>query len=150
MDNKNPEVKKNRQNAEETSKVAKKTVKRIVKKSPKKKASEITGDAYQKAIKVLSSNKGNKKGSNLCIDYPTENEVINGHFHYALRIGASNDGYVEISFNDGEWNLCRYNCGYWWFDIMYFKLGDYKLCARMMDVDGNVIVKTKVRKFSIC
>jgi hypothetical protein len=38
---------------------------------------------------------------------------------YVLRIGASLDGYVEISFNDAEWEPCRFASGYWWFDWKY-------------------------------
>lgn len=58
----------------------KKSVKKKIVKSVSKKDSvdEVTSSSY------------------IVIDYPNEAEIING-LHYALRIGASNDGYVEIS-----------------------------------------------------
>ncbi|MDR1952419.1 MAG: hypothetical protein LBQ37_02750 [Elusimicrobiota bacterium] len=85
----------------------------------------------------------------LTIDYPIENEIISG-LSYVLRIGASNDGYVEISINDGEWNPCRFSYGYWWFDWGYFKPGNYRIKARMADVNGNTVLESKERRCEVC
>lgn len=83
--------------------------------------------------------------SYVVIDYPVEAEVIESG-HYAIRIGASNDGYVEISFNDGEWIPCRFTSGYWWFDWMYFEPGEHTLAVRLVDLQGNTILETEPRK----
>ncbi|MDR0485356.1 MAG: hypothetical protein LBH29_01365, partial [Elusimicrobiota bacterium] len=106
-----------------------------------KKISNVSAkEKSEKAAPIVAENKTeNKRTAYLCIDYPVESEQISASHHYALRIGASNDGYVEISFNGGEWNPCRYSAGYWWFDMLYFKAGDYSLRARMADAEGKTI-----------
>jgi hypothetical protein len=84
----------------------------------------------------------------IVIDHPTEGEVISG-IHYAIRIGASNEGSVEIAFNDGEWQPCRPAAGYWWYDWVYFQPGKQKLVARIIDTQGNVVKKSAVRKVEV-
>jgi hypothetical protein len=87
--------------------------------------------------------------SYIIIDYPNEAEVINGP-HYALRIGASNDGYAEISFNDGEWLPCRFGSGYWWFDWTDFDQGHHSLSARLVNYHGDIIAESDKRKCKVC
>jgi hypothetical protein len=82
------------------------------------------------------------------IDYPTELETVSG-LSYSIRVGATNEGSVEISFNEGEWKPCRFNCGYWWFDWGYFKPGEYKILARMVDIDGNIIIVSRERQCKV-
>ena len=117
-----------RKKAAEKKSVKKKVVKSVSKKNS---VDEVPSSSY------------------IVIDYPNEAEIING-LHYALRIGASNDGYVEISFNDGEWLPCRFGSGYWWFDWMDFALGHHSLSARLVNHDGNIIAESSKRKCKVC
>jgi hypothetical protein len=100
------------------------------------------------AYDEMSSLKGNSNAY-VIIDYPFESENINS-CHYAVRVGASCDGYVELSFNDGEWVPCRFNSGYWWFDWTDFVPGEYFISARLIDSKGDVILQTQNRKCKIC
>ena len=89
--------------------------------------------------------------SYVLIDYPVENDIINGSA-YVLRIGTSNDfnAYVEVSFNDGEWNLCRFASGYWWYDWVYFQPGHFTVRARIVSAsDGRVIKISDIRHFRV-
>jgi hypothetical protein len=84
----------------------------------------------------------------ITVDHPTQGEIISG-LHYAIRIGASGEGAVEISFNDADWNACRPAAGYWWFDWGYFTPGMYKISARLIDSSGKVIKKSSVNKVKV-
>jgi hypothetical protein len=84
----------------------------------------------------------------IVIDYPTEGELISG-LAYAIRIGASESGKVELSFNGGEWQPCRAGAGYWWFDWGYYEPGTYKIVARLVDDNGKVIKKSDARKVQV-
>lgn len=86
--------------------------------------------------------------SYVVIDYPVENDIISGNA-YVLRIGASADGYVEVSFNNGEWQLCRFASGYWWYDWTYFKSGNYTIKVRIVDANGKVVKVSDVRKCKV-
>lgn len=126
-------------------KVAKKTKKVVKKKTPAKK---IIKKKVEKPIKKVTSMEKNKEAY-LVIDYPVENEIIKG-LHYAIRIGATPLGYVELSFNEGEWQPCRHGAGFWWFDWGYFTPGKYKIQARLVDANGEVVLKTLPRKCNVC
>jgi hypothetical protein len=65
-------------------------------------------------------------------------------------IGASGDGYAEISFNDKEWLPCRFGSGYWWFDWTDFTLGYHALSARLIDHRGNIVAESNKRKCKVC
>jgi hypothetical protein len=82
------------------------------------------------------------------IDHPQEAEIISG-LHYAIRIGASDNGTVEISFDNGEWQSCRPSAGYWWFDWGYFTPGIHKISARLRDKDGKTLKKSLVVKCDV-
>ena len=82
------------------------------------------------------------------IDHPQEAEIISG-LHYAIRIGASDNGAVEISFDNGEWQSCRPSAGYWWFDWGYFTPGIHKITARLRDNDGKTVKKSLVVKCDV-
>lgn len=86
--------------------------------------------------------------SYVIVDYPIENEIIGGN-NYVLRIGASTDGYVEVSFNSGEWLPCRFASGYWWFDWNYFKSGNVTIEARIVSSDGKIVKSSIIRKCKI-
>lgn len=76
------------------------------------------------------------------IDHPIDAEVVTG-LHYAIRIGASDNGAVEIAFDGTEWQPCRQAAGYWWFDWGYFAPGVHTINARLRDADGNTIIASK-------
>jgi hypothetical protein len=107
----------------------------VVKKAPAKKA----------AAPVIKAN----ADSYIVLDHPVHKETIFGN-HYAIRIGASQDGFVEISFNKGEWQPCRYAAGYWWFDWEYFTPGEYTIGVRLVDQGGNTISQTDHRPCTVC
>lgn len=86
--------------------------------------------------------------SYLVIDHPAQGEIISG-LHYAIRIGASDNGSVEISFDGGEWQPCRASAGYWWFDWGYFTAGSHKIAARLVDSVGVVVKKSPVLKVEV-
>ena len=126
-------------------------VKPVVKKKVvAKKKSSVSKAASTK--KVNSSAKSKeleaKKNSYVIVDYPVENETIAGN-NYVLRIGASTDGYVEVSFNSGEWLPCRFASGYWWFDWNYFKSGNVTIAARIVGSDGKVVKLSDIRKCKV-
>ncbi|MGA2090441.1 MAG: hypothetical protein ABSH12_03140 [Endomicrobiales bacterium] len=82
------------------------------------------------------------------IDYPTESETISG-LHYAIRIGSSANGLVELSINNGPWESCRYADGYWWYDWGYYLPGPIKISARLLDEKGKTLKRSSVRKCTI-
>lgn len=90
----------------------------------------------------------NNSNSYVLVDYPVENETVYGD-SYVLRIGASFDGYVEVSFNDSEWQPCRFASGYWWYDWTYFKPGDIKIVARLVGNDGKILKISDIRKCKV-
>ena len=123
--------------------VAKKKVVAKKKNSSSKAAStkKVNSSAKSKDLEA-------KKNSYVIVDYPVENETIAGD-NYVLRIGASTDGYVEVSFNSGEWLPCRFASGYWWFDWNYFKSGNVTIAARIVGSDGKVVKLSDIRKCKV-
>jgi hypothetical protein len=87
--------------------------------------------------------------SYVLIDYPKDNEMIIGGSHYAVRIGASGEGAVELQINGPEWLPCRFNAGYWWYDMHDLKAGAKKITARLLDSTGKVIKKSPVCKVTV-
>jgi len=77
------------------------------------------------------------------IDYPKNNEEISIGTGYTVRIFATECQSVEISVNDGEWKPCRNASGYWWFDWDEIEEGRYKLYARMIKDNGEIIVSKR-------
>ncbi len=86
--------------------------------------------------------------SYVVVDHPQEGEIISG-LHYAIRIGASDNGSVEIAFDCGEWQPCRASAGYWWFDWGYFTPGIHKIAVRLRDAEGGTIKKTPAVKCEV-
>ena len=131
-----------------TKKVAaKKTVakKTTVKKAAAKKTTKCASKCATKKAAVETKAKVETKvqeqnvnnNSYIVIDYPVEKETIFG------------DVYVEISFSDSEWKPCRFASGYWWFDWMYYKSGNYKIVARLIGKDGNVVKVSDVKSCKV-
>ena len=104
----------------------------------------------KKAAAAAKSKKEKSPAANyyVVIDYPQEGETVSG-LHYAIRIGASEGGNVEISIDGGDWQQCRNGGGYWWYDWGYFTPGTHKLTARLVDQNGKVLKKSAVRKCQI-
>ncbi len=121
--------------------VKKVTAKKVIKSSPKTTTKKA---AVETKVKAEIKEQNINSNSYIVIDYPVEKETIFGDV-YVIRIGASFDGFVEISFNNGEWQPCRFASGYWWFDWMYYKAGDYKITARLIGKDGNVVKVSDVK-----
>ena len=123
------------------------------KKTTAKKAAAKTAAPKKTAVKKVAAkkqvNKSDNPGSYVVLDYPVHNETIFGN-HYAIRIGASHDGFVEISFNEGEWQPCRYAAGYWWFDWQYFMPGNYTVGVRLVNQDGALLDQTDHRPCVVC
>jgi len=65
----------------------------------------------------------------LAIDFPQEGEFVRPG-HYAIRLTAPAGSQVEISINDGNWELCRHAVGYYWYDWTPGKAGSQELVAR--------------------
>ena len=147
-----PKVSKKKVAVVEENTEVKTEVKEAKKKAVAKKATTKRKAAVPKTPKAVSKQKqavNNYPNAYLVVDHPVETETIYGN-HYAIRIGASTDGYVEISFDKGEWQPCRFGGGYWWFDWAYFNKGDHSIAVRLMDTNGNSIIETSPRKCTIC
>lgn len=76
-----------------------------------------------------SPTQGKKTGLSVVIDYPVEQEKIMPG-HYAVRISAVNAERVEVSFNKGDWQVCRFADGYFWFDWWPAGSGKVVITAR--------------------
>ncbi len=140
-----------------TKKAVKKAVsteKKVVKKkavaakTTKKAACSKKGCVKQQVIGKKQEEFINNGNSYVLVDYPVENETVYGD-NYVLRIGASFDGYVEVSFNDSEWQPCRFASGYWWYDWSYFQPGDIKIVARLVGNDGKILKISDIRKCKV-
>ncbi len=117
---------------------------KTVKRTAVKKETAVKQDVIGKKQEEFVNN-----NSYVLVDYPVENDVVSGN-SYVLRIGASFDGYVEVSFNDSEWQPCRFASGYWWYDWSDFKPGDTKIVARLVDNDGKILKVSDIRKCKVC
>ena len=127
-------------------KVAVKSVSKKAKKVVKKeKAKKVVDNKKTLKDEIIAINTANPKAY-VVIDYPYDNEIVSG-LEYVVKIGASKDGYVEISFNDSEWKPCRFASGYWWFDWKYFQPGKYKIVARLVSSENKVI---KISDTRVC
>ena len=121
-----------------------KKAKKVVKKEKAKKATTIKKNIRDEKILINTAN----PNSYIVIDYPFESEIIAGS-DYVIKIGASKDGYVEISFNDSEWKPCRFASGYWWFDWKYFQPGKFKIVARLLNSENKVIKISDTRNCKV-
>ena len=119
--------------------VAKSTKQVVVKKTVVKK---VEGKQQESVIETIPNSNAY---AYVIVDHPCEKEIISSS-EYVIRVGASMDGYVEISFNDSEWQPCRFAAGYWWFDWKYYKPGNIKICARLVSNEGQIIKLSDLRK----
>jgi hypothetical protein len=79
--------------------------------------------------------------SKVSIDYPQEGERVHCG-HYAIRITAG-DGECQASINDGEWQSCRTDAGYSWFDWFPEKPGSQHITVRAR-VNGKWVKAERV------
>jgi len=82
------------------------------------------------------------------LDHPQQGEKITSP-QYTFRVGAVGDmERVEISVNEGPWQVCRYSVGYWWYDWSGYAAGRYQAAARARTRDGRLLT-TDPAKFSV-
>ncbi|MCS7230996.1 MAG: hypothetical protein RMJ67_02505 [Elusimicrobiota bacterium] len=92
--------------------------------------------------KITKRIKNTHKKYEITIDYPKNEEVITYKDHYAIRIGTpNNDGVVEISIDNSEFQRCRHSVGYWWYDWCNIPSGTHTLVARLVDPIKNRTLK---------
>ena len=82
------------------------------------------------------------------IDYPQEEETVTSP-HYTFRVKAPlNAEKVEVCIDGAPWQLCRYSCGYWWYDWADYGTGEHEVVARILPFDNrNFTLRT--RRFSV-
>jgi hypothetical protein len=81
------------------------------------------------------------------VDYPLEGEIVKSP-HYTLRIGASETDAVEVSIDGKEWQACRPNVGYWWYDWSGYSAGGHSIVARVKSSAARYS-KSKLRHFTV-
>lgn len=78
-------------------------------------------------------------GVRAVLDHPQQGEKINSS-QYTFRAGTTGDvERVEISINQGPWQVCRYSVGYWWYDWSGYAAGRYQAAARAQTRDGRLL-----------
>jgi glutamine synthetase len=70
------------------------------------------------------------------IEYPSEGELVFSP-RYTVRVKASGAGAVEVSFDAGSWQPCRFADGHWWHDWSDYAPGAHVICARVAREDGG-------------
>lgn len=74
------------------------------------------------------------------IDYPHSGEVI-APGQYSFRLSAPADAKeVRLSIDDGPWQLCRDDNGYWWYDWPEAAPGAHVAVSRVIEKDGSLIL----------
>lgn len=74
------------------------------------------------------------------IEYPHSGETI-ASGPYSFRICAPADAQeVRISIDDGSWQSCRADNGYWWFDWSASTPGEHVAVSRVIEKDGSLLL----------
>ena len=95
----------------------------------------------KKVLKVKAKGK-------VYVDFPKHNEKIQTT-HYSCRVGSNAGCHsVEVSVNGKDWQVCRFDNGYWWYDMHNCKKGSCNLKARANTHEGEVL-KSVLRRFKI-
>jgi hypothetical protein len=93
---------------------------------------------------VKKETRGRKSKYYVVIDHPVNNELLHSA-HYVIRIGATwTGGNVEISVDNGDWQVCRHSVGYWWYDWSGIARGKHTVQARLNNDKGLVVKKSDV------
>lgn len=82
------------------------------------------------------------------VDFPKQNEKVQSS-DYTFRISTQGFGPVEVSLNDGPWQVCRPSLGFWWFDWRAGDPGRHKLVARCQNGNHESAISTKPRYFHV-
>lgn len=77
-----------------------------------------------------------RQTARVAIDFPCKEETIRSD-HYTLRIGAAEEGQVEVSLDGGPWQPCRPAQGYWWFDWSGYGAGRHRAVAQVNTANGE-------------
>lgn len=85
-----------------------------------------------------------KRESLVTVDYPCESERI-APFGYTIRVGAPEPCQAQVSIDRGDWQLCRRDAGYWWFDWMDYAPGEHEVSARAVLPDGTILASERRR-----
>lgn len=81
----------------------------------------------------------------IALDHPQRGEKVTSP-QYTFRVGALGDiERVEISINQGPWQVCRYSVGYWWYDWSGYAAGRYQAVARAQTRDGRSLTTDPVK-----
>ena len=99
--------------------------------------------------KVKNKFVSKKSTKHVVIDYPQEKETISCP-EYTIRVGPVNSSVVEVSIDGGEWNICRFAEGYWWFDWANYPAGKHKITARVRSDKGKTLKKSDIRSCETC
>lgn len=70
------------------------------------------------------------------IDYPLEGELVFSP-HYTARVKAPSARAVEVSFDAGPWQPCRFADGHWWHDWSGYSSGSHVVSARVEREEGG-------------
>lgn len=71
------------------------------------------------------------------LDHPQQGEKITAP-QYTFRVGTAGDiERVEISIDEGPWQICRNAVGYWWYDWSGYTSGRYQLAVRAQTKDNR-------------
>ncbi|MFA6317632.1 MAG: hypothetical protein WC943_09445 [Elusimicrobiota bacterium] len=85
-----------------------------------------------------------KVETSVTIDYPRPNEKVNPG-HYAIRITATEGTpCVMLSIDGGEFQNCRFDGGYWYFDWQA-SAGRHSVVAKTSDGSAE----TRARRFEV-
>jgi len=71
------------------------------------------------------------------LDYPEEQAHLSASHDYVIRLGVGGEQAVEIAFDGGAWQPCRYAAGFWWYDWSAITPGTHTLVARMQTAEGT-------------
>lgn len=85
-----------------------------------------------------------KPEARVSVDFPSESERISP-FGYTIRVGAPEDCLAEVSIDGGDWQPCRRDVGYWWFDWMSYAPGEHEVLARAVLPDGTILSSERRR-----
>jgi hypothetical protein len=74
------------------------------------------------------------------VNYPQANETIEPG-HYSFKVTAAEDAKeVRLSIDDGAWQPCRYDNGFWWYDCQNEAPGTHVAVTRVIQADGSLIL----------
>lgn len=71
------------------------------------------------------------------IEYPKQDETIVSS-NYTVRVAAPESvEALDVSIDQGPWQPCRRDVGYWWFDWSGYAAGEHEIIARTRGHNGR-------------